>query len=241
MRSQEPVPAGITTRESVSALAYFGLYMAFNFWSPGSEWRHYLTLVAGPLLLVALLRRGDGIGRRPASVLSSFGLRRGNLHTGVVVALALGLLIGLFQVTQRSAGPDLWELIRTGKALYLFPLAAAFGLVTAGFTEEFFFRGFLQTRVEKLTGSPWAAVLLVAVAFGLYHVPYAYLNPAWPTAGDFPAALRLGLVEGGLGGVVLGTAYVLWKRNLLACIVLHAMIDAVPIMTMIKFGGPGGS
>ena len=144
-------------------------------------------------------------------------------------------------MTQRSAGPDLWELIRTGKALYLFPLAAAFGLVTAGFTEEFFFRGFLQTRVEKLTGSPWAAVLLVAVAFGLYHVPYAYLNPAWPTAGDFPAALRLGLVEGGLGGVVLGTAYVLWKRNLLACIVLHAMIDAVPIMTMIKFGGPGGS
>ena len=43
-----------------------------------------------------------------------------------------------------------------------------------------------------------------------------------------------------LGGIILGGAYVLWKRNLLACIVLHGMIDAVPIMTMIKFGGSGG-
>ncbi len=144
-------------------------------------------------------------------------------------------------MTQRSAGPELWELIRTGKALYLFPLAAAFGFLTAGFTEEFFFRGFLQTRVERLTGSPWIAVLLVTVAFGLYHVPFAYLNPNWPTAGDFPAALQLGMVEGGLGGIILGAAYVLWKRNLLACIVLHGMIDAVPIMTMIKFGSSGGA
>ena len=231
---------GITTRESLTALAYFALYLAFSFWSPGSEMRNYLTLVAVPLLLVVFLRRGDPINRRPSPVLASFGLRRGNLKTGLVVALILGLLLGLFQLTQRSAGPELWELIRTGRALYLFPLAAALGLMTAGFTEEFFFRGFLQTRVERLTGSAWIAVLLVTVAFGLYHVPFAYLNPNWPTAGDFPAALRLGMVEGGLGGVVLGAAYVLWKRNLLACIVLHGMIDAVPIMTMIKFGGSGG-
>jgi len=147
------------------------------------------------------------------------------------------LLLGLFQLTQRRAGPELWELIRTGKALYLFPLAAAFGLLTAGFTEEFFFRGFLQTRAEKITGSPWIAVLVATLAFGLYHVPFAYLNPNWPSAGDFPAALQVGMVEGSLGGIILGAAYVLWKRNLLACIVLHGMIDAVPSMTMIKFGG----
>jgi len=240
MRDEGSTLAGITTRECFAALAYFAAYLTFSFWSPGSEMRHYLTLVAGPLVLVALLRAKDPLTRRPAPVLASFGLRRGNLRTGLVWALAIGVLLGLFQLTQRRAGPELWELIRTGKALYLFPLAAAFGLLTAGFTEEFFFRGFLQTRVERLTGSPWLAVLLVTVAFGLYHVPFAYLNPNWPTAGDFPAALQLGMVEGGLGGIILGAAYVLWKRNLLACIVLHGMIDAVPIMTMIKFGGSGG-
>jgi membrane protease YdiL (CAAX protease family) len=231
---------GITTRESAAALAYLAFYLAFSFWSPGSEMRNYLTLVAGPLLLVVLLRASDPPHCRPSPVLASFGLRRDNLRTGLLWALVLGLLIGMFQLTQRSAGPELWELIRTGRALYLFPLAAVFGLLTAGFTEEFFFRGFLQTRIERLTGSAWMAVLLATVAFGLYHVPFAYLNPNWPTAGDFPAALRLGMMEGGLGGIILGGAYVLWKRNLLACIVLHGMIDAVPIMTMIKFGGPGG-
>ncbi len=240
MNTPDRTADGITTRESLTALAYFALYLAFCFWSPGSEMRHYLTLVAGPLFLVVLLRSSDPLNRRPSPVLASFGLRRGNLRTGLLWALVLGLLIGLFQLTQRSAGPELWELIRTGKALYMFPLAAAFGLMTAGFTEEFFFRGFLQTRVERLTGSAWTAVLIVTVAFGLYHVPFAYLNPNWPTAGDFPAALQLGMVEGGLGGIVLGAAYVFWKRNLLACIVLHGMIDAVPIMTMIKFGGSGG-
>ena len=238
----EPLRAtdGITIRESVAALTYFGVYLALSFWSPGSEIRHYLTLVTGPLLLVILLRARNPATRRPSPVLASFGLRRGNLRTGVGWALGAGILLGLFQLTQRSAGPELWELIRTGKALYLFPLAAAFGLLTAGFTEEFFFRGFLQTRVERLTGSPWIAILLVTLAFGLYHVPYAYLNPNWPTAGDLPAAFRVAMVEGGLGGIILGGAYVLWKRNLLACIVLHGMIDAVPIMTMIKFGGSGG-
>jgi len=240
MRQPDVVTEGITTREALAAVAYFALYLTFSFWSPGSEMRNYLTLVAGPLLLVALLRAGDPLSRRPAPVLASFGLRRGNLRTGLVWALVLGLLLGLFQLTQRRAGPELWDLMRSGKALYLFPIAAAFGLLTAGFTEEFFFRGFLQTRMEKLTGSPWIAILPVTVAFGLYHVPFAYLNPNWPTAGDFPAALQLGMVEGGLGGIILGVSYVLWKRNLLACIVLHGMIDAVPIMTMIKFGGSGG-
>jgi membrane protease YdiL (CAAX protease family) len=240
MSQADPTTREISRRESTAALAYFALYLSLSFWSPGSELRNYLFLVALPLLLVFVLRAEDPLSRRPGPVLASFGLRRGNLRTGVWLAVALGILIGLFQLTQRRAGPELWELIRTGKALYLFPIAVLFGLLTAGFTEEFFFRGFFQTRMERLTGSPWLAVLIATVAFGLYHVPFAYLNPNWPTAGDFPAALRLGMVEGALGGVILGAAYVLWKRNLLACVVLHGMIDAVPIMTMIKFGGPNG-
>lgn len=239
MDDPRPAEAGITRRETLAAAGYFIAYLAFAFFSPGTEWRHYLTLVAGPLALVWLLRAGRSRVLKVRSILASFGIERGNLRTGVGWAVVAGLLIGVFQLTQAKAGPELWEIVRTGRFLYLFPLAAAFGLITAGFTEEFFFRGFLQTRFEQSTGSALVAVLLVTVAFGLYHVPYAYLNPNWPTAGDFPGALRLGMTEGGLGGIILGGAYVLWKRNLLACVVLHGLIDAVPIMTMIKFSGPG--
>ena len=241
MRDPATATDGITRRESAVALAYFAAYLAFSFSSPGSEVRHYLTLVGIPFVLVILLRVGDPMTRKPVWVLSSFGLRRGNLRTGILWALAIGLALGLFQLTQRRAGPEAWELIRTGKALYMFPIAAAFGLATAGFTEEFFFRGFLQTRVESLSRSPLIAVLATTIAFGLYHVPFAYLSPNWPTTGDLSAAFGVAMIEGGLGGLILGGAYVLWKRNLLACIVLHGMIDAVPIMTMIKFSGPGGT
>lgn len=240
MRDSTSRDPGITEREVWASVAYFAAYLAFAFISPGSEWRHYATLVAIPLALVWLLRAGRPETRRCPSVLASFGIRRDNLSTGVAVAAAVGLVIGLFQLTQARSGPQLWDIIRTGRALYLFPLAAAFGMLTAGFTEEFFFRGFLQTRIEASVGSAWLAVLLATVAFGLYHVPFAYLNPNWPSAGDFPAALRLGMTEGTLGGIILGGGYVLWKQNLLACVVLHGMIDAVPIMTMIKFSGPGG-
>jgi membrane protease YdiL (CAAX protease family) len=237
MTNAVSISSAMDRRECMAAILYFAAYLVFSFVSPGSELRHYLTLVALPLAVVVLVRRPGSEGRSRPDILASFGLRRGNLRTGLWWALIIGLALGVFQLTQRRAGPELWELIRTGKALYLFPLAALFGLLTAGFTEEFFFRGFLQTRIEKLSGQPWLAVLLAALAFGLYHVPYAYLNPNWPTAGDFGAAFRVGMTEGLLGGLILGSGYVLWKRNLLACIVLHGMIDAVPIMTMIRFGG----
>jgi len=239
MVDSQPAWSDIDRRESAAAIVYFAAYLAFSFVTPGSEARHYLTLVLFPLAIVVWAR---ALGRRsssPSSILASFGLRRGNLRTGLVWALALGLLLGVFQLSQRQAGPELWALIRNGKALYLFPIAAAFGFLTAGFTEEFFFRGFLQTRIERLSGRPWVAMVLAAIAFGLYHVPYAYLNPNWPTAGNLGAAFSTGMTEGLLGGLILGAGYVLWKKNLLACIVLHGMIDAVPIMTLIRFGGAG--
>ena len=61
MTDQAPTPTGITTRESLAALAYFTLHLAFSFWSPGSEMRNYLTLVAGPLFLVVFLRAGESV------------------------------------------------------------------------------------------------------------------------------------------------------------------------------------
>jgi membrane protease YdiL (CAAX protease family) len=39
------------------------------------------------------------------------------------------------------------------------------------------------------------------------------------------------------GGLVLGALYVVSRGNLLACVVLHSLINAAPAMTMIHFGG----
>lgn len=217
------------------ALAYFGLYWAYLFWHRENELWHWASLVAIPLLMVLALRVG-----RPSPfsrTLASFGLRRGNLTRGLGVTLVLGVGVGLAQVFLSRSGPAVLEAFASGRALYLFPLTFAALLLLTGFTEEFFFRGFLQTRLELLLRSRWVGLVVTSVLFGLYHVPYAYFVPQWPSAGSWSAAFATGMGEGLLGGLVLGGLFLYTRGNLLMCIVLHALVDTFPGMTMIKFGG----
>ncbi|MFQ5529671.1 MAG: hypothetical protein ACE5FP_04915 [Gemmatimonadota bacterium] len=42
--------------------------------------------------------------------------------------------------------------------------------------------------------------------------------------------------QGVVGGLVLGTVYERAGRNLIASVVVHSLINALPAMTLIKFG-----
>ena len=220
-------------RESVASLAYFGVYLVSLFASLESELTHWLTLVAIPIVISLTF----GGRRSPAEVLSTFGLRRDGWRKGLAWAFLLGAVVTVLQATLFGHSAEILALIRSGRALWLYPLVLVLMFAMAGFTEEFFFRGFLQTRVEVLTGSPWAAVAIVTVLFSIYHLPYAYLNPMWPSAGDWGLAWRAAFGNGVPGGLVLGALYQLSGRNLVPCIVLHSMINAAPAMTLIRFGG----
>lgn len=211
------------------ALGYFGIYLGYLFWRQENEFLHWLTLVAIPLV-IARVRAG---GWRAA--FETLGLRRGNLVRGTGVAVALGAAITVFQATFAAHAAEIRALFASGQALWLFPLATLAMLLLAGFTEEFFFRGFLQTRLERLTGTRWGAVLVASVLFGVYHLPYAYFNPSWPSAGDWGAAWTAALGQGVPGGLVLGALFVVSRGNLVACILLHALVNAGPVMTMIRF------
>jgi membrane protease YdiL (CAAX protease family) len=233
MSTLQPAGTRIGTREALAAPAYFAVYLAYLFWNPESELLHWLSLVVGPLLIVLVVRsRG---ARGPSAVLASFGLRRGNLTGGLWWAIGVAVVVAAVQLLLARVGDDAWALIRSGRALYLWPIAFVLALLTAGATEEFFFRGFLQTRLEVLLRSRIAALVVATAFFGLYHLPYAYLNPHWPSAGDWSEAWRLAMTNGALGGLILGGLYIVTKRNLFACILVHAFIDSVVLMTMIKF------
>ncbi|UCG86598.1 MAG: CPBP family intramembrane metalloprotease [Gemmatimonadota bacterium] len=220
-----------SARESWAALAYFALYLTYLFAAPESELLHWLSLVVLPLALLTVLHRGS---RSLQAILSSFGLQRGNLGKGVGWALLLGTAFGIIQVLLSGNSAEIQDAIQTGRALYLLPLGLALMMLTAGFTEEFFFRGFLQTRIQVLLRSRWLAVLIVALLFGVYHLPYAYFNPNWPSAGDWSAAWAAAMGNGVPGGLVLGALYVKSDRNLIAPVVLHSMIGAFPAMTLLR-------
>jgi len=88
----------------------------------------------------------------------------------------------------------------------------------AAFGEEIGYRGYLLTRAADVGGRSkaayWAGVLIVSVLFGYGHY---YKGPA-------------GIVDSGMAGLVLGSAYVLSKRNLWVCILAHGFIDTFGVV-----------
>ncbi len=90
----------------------------------------------------------------------------------------------------------------------------------AAFGEEISYRGYLVTRAADVGARSktayWIAVLLVSVLFGYGHY---YKGPA-------------GIVDSGMAGLVLGTAYLLSGRNLWVCILAHGFIDTVGVVSL---------
>ena len=124
----------------------------------------------------------------------------GMLACGVGVAVSLGLnqLLGL----QFGEGPR----------SFVTPLGATLIVILrAGIVEESFYRGYAIERLTALTGSRSIAVALPLVVFALFHYRQG--------AGGILAAFILGAILSGL--------YV-WKRDLIANIVAHFLIDFIP-------------
>jgi len=96
----------------------------------------------------------------------------------------------------------------------------------AAFGEEIAYHGYLLTRAADLgRGSLlawWLGVVVVAVLFGYGHY---YKGPA-------------GIVDSGIAGMILGTAYMLSGRNLWACVLAHGFIDTVAVIS-VYFGWDG--
>jgi membrane protease YdiL (CAAX protease family) len=99
-----------------------------------------------------------------------------------------------------------------------------------GLTEEFLFRGLLQTRLKAWLGSAPMAIALTAIVFALVHVPSFYLRGGAAVAkqaSDLPQIIALSI--GGLGpiAIMLGT---LWERtrSFLLVVLVHGAIDAMP-------------
>jgi membrane protease YdiL (CAAX protease family) len=95
-----------------------------------------------------------------------------------------GVVLSVLQLWLSRYWAEVQAVFATGKWIYLLPLSFGLMLLTAGFTEEFFFRGFLLGRLLDANMRAWPAVLCSAAAFALYHLPYAYFNPNWPSAGE---------------------------------------------------------
>lgn len=231
----------------LAVVLYFAAYLAYQFTlGPEGEAAHWISLVLLPFLGLYIVRRRSACDHPLERTIASVGIRRGRLTDGLLWAVPLGLSLSVAQLWMSRNGAQFLEIAATARILWALPLAFLFLLVTAAFTEEFFFRGIVQARLERWLGTrsgvpEWlattAAVLGATCAFAVYHLPYAYLSPNWPSHGDIGEAVRLAATDGTLGGLILGVVFVGARGNLVAAVLVHALIDLLPAVTMIRFGG----
>ena len=141
-----------------------------------------------------------------------------NTPAAVYGVLATTPLVALLLlVTRYPIGPfkQLQDFVRQ-LLLPLFARSAVWELllisVLAGFGEELLFRGVLQTGIEQFSGSPWMALAIASVVFGLAH----------------PMSVTYAVLAGAIG-VYLGWL-LMASDNLLVPIVTHAAYDFVALV-----------
>ncbi|MGC8494187.1 MAG: CPBP family intramembrane glutamic endopeptidase [Syntrophobacteraceae bacterium] len=88
-------------------------------------------------------------------------------------------------------------------------------VVVVAVAEETIFRGYLILRFNQLTGSIASAILLSSAVFSLGH--------------GYEGTAGLGTV--GVLGVILALVY-LWRKSLVAPVVLHFLIDFFPLVLL---------
>lgn len=155
------------------------------------------VLLPGAVLLLC--------GVRPAEM----GLRRGYRSWAVSVPylILLGFAVGLPLLVGDTSG------------IYLAPQMMLRNLVMNGFTEEFLFRGALQSRLTALVGEGWGLVLS-ALVFGVSH-----LGPMTAmVGGDWLAGLAVCIAGQAPAGLLFGLLAIR-TRSLIAPTVAHVVLN----------------
>ena len=160
----------------------------------------HVMLVHTAVIAIFLLRGSEdaGLGFIP----SLRDLRIGLLYSALFCVVGLPLAFALHVVHLPAHAPPLWRVLAL--------LLGVFWVVA--FSEEFFFRGLLQTWFSQWLGSAAAGLLLASVCFGLVHLNYGGHFPNWRVA-----------LCAALAGVFYGRAFQA-SRSVRAAMVAHAIV-----------------
>lgn len=229
-----PQTAGMHPKNQgrLQVLSEIAFFVGFAFLS-----KYLLSLLfwrfAGPVSLLLTLAVLTAWMRSQGTGWSAYGLRqlpdlRSKLMVipqallalvafAVVVAITTiaGPALGLDFLKQTSSGvEDRWGDVAGNWQMFLLWLAIVW--TAAAFGEEMFFRGYLISRFQVVFGpeklAMVAAVVVPALIFGYGHFYYQGLRGLVVTFGI---------------GLVFGTMFLLFKRNLWPLILLHGVIDTL--------------
>lgn len=194
-------------------IALFGLLIVR--WLAGLVWPGYgfnatickeVAIWLCVILLFVVMRRGE------AMPVSSIGLGTApvgkSILWGILLAIVCMIVGGVIASMTHFNGGDL------GAALFKLPLwLVILVVVRAGVVEELFYRGYAIERLQLLGLNRYLAGAIPLLIFGFAHVTNGWAN----------VILALAL------GVVL-TAFYLWRRDLVANMIGHFLVDFISVV-----------
>jgi membrane protease YdiL (CAAX protease family) len=185
-------------------------------WNILSLWT--LTLIAIELLYrygFTLVQFGENLGVYPRNILTVVGM--------VILVVAV-VLLNKFQMRKITSEQydkqieNIRKLIPTTPAERLAVIPLAF---TAGFCEEFLYRGYLLNIAASATKSLWVGLLISTILFGFAHLYQG----------------RKGVIGTSIGGAVFGLIF-LASRSLLPGQLLHTAMDLSQLLSLSKKSWP---
>ncbi|AFK19101.1 CPBP family intramembrane metalloprotease [Haloferax mediterranei ATCC 33500] len=176
-------------------------------------WVGHLWLTLGVLVALVLYWERES--------LASIGVARPTLaDIGVgVVGFVVGVMVFMLSQPLLSA-VGLYD-ANSGQALLSQPLPVVLAsAITAGIVEEVLFRGYPIERLLELTGNVWLAAGIPLAVFTAIHIPL------WGVG----TTLQIGAWS------VVVTGVYLWRRTLVAPIVMHLLNDIVGFVILPALG-----
>jgi len=182
----------------------------------------------GKMLLVGV---AWGLIRLRGERLADIGLKRpASWMRTFVIGIGLAALVFIAMYISERAGfrRDLSKFREVQGNLELTLFGVFYGLIGAGFYEEFMFRGFLMQGLAMLFGASRSAWIIACVVQGaLFGAAHAYQNP-------------LGIAITGTLGVLMGLLVLASGRNLWPVIIGHGLFDASRFVLFYFQGPPKG-
>lgn len=197
---------------------YFSILPKLEFgdkWSLGFILKKNLILAILPFIFLKLRNNS----------LSSMGLTttgwKKNLTTGLIIFGGMAIPSAFYSNTASLILAGRLNLVQISLG---FLASFTFYLFMSGFSEEFLFRAFIQTRFSLVLKSKIDGVLLASLLFGLLHIPNIMMW--YPSTTMAQAFCRAFFVQTLTGGLVTG---VLWARtrSLIPCVLLHSGLDGL--------------
>lgn len=226
--------------ESGVVLAYLGVVYAVLFLGYGMNWARSISEQQTQEVVVLALKLAVHVVL-PALLLLALGARvapllraglSGRKFWRTLIVLGLIILALLCVIS-----PSLRNIAETGAGAEVLAWAAPATFIwmslEAGLTEEFLFRGVVQTRLGAFFRSGAAGVLITSILFGVAHAPGLFFRGG--PAVDGWSADPLQVIAYTIAvlapmGLLFGLIYARTK-SLLLVVLLHAAVDVLPNMS----------